>query len=230
MRKRVATRTCRVLLRTARHVQASTFHEIFSSILLLEKVYGLLWHRVSLHARFFSLSRLDRPSSSRFVLTCYLNIIHIEQYIGRREMSLTFFFHLNYQLLSRFHNCSDKMITRSVWIPSLSANSSVLSEDSPSFIRFLVDPCSQPSASALTSSGARLLDPSTSSCFSFASVSRIAETATVAVDVVTVVVVTLVVGRLEVPSKSENAVAVRTVKGKLQQVSEYLPILSAVLS
>lgn len=113
------------------------------------------------------------------------------------------------------------MITRSVWIPSLSANSlSALFEDSPSFKRFLVGPCSHPSASALSPSGARSFDPFASSSPPF--VPPNADTATVVVDVVTVLATALFDGTLELASNSEYVVPPRTSNGKSRRVSVHL--------
>lgn len=93
---------------TASHVRASTLHvrvtcvervfslfpsfslsfflSLFPSLPASRKVYGLLWHRVSLYARFV-FSQDSIVHLRRGLLTCYLNIIHIERYIGRRETS-----------------------------------------------------------------------------------------------------------------------------------------------
>lgn len=187
----------------------------------------------------YLLPRLDRSSLSRITYTLLKYNTQIERYYrsAKKEFhpSFSFFFPFpppfsffslpsapffrNDQLPLNFHNCSDKMITRSVWIPSLSANSSALFEDSPFFKGFLVDPCSHPSASALSSSGARSFDPFASSSLAF--VPPNADTATVVVDVVTVLAIALFDGTL--PSKFEYAVPPRASYGsKSQRVSEYL--------
>lgn len=184
----------------------------------------------------YLLPRLDRSSLSRITYTLLKYNTQIERYYrsSRNEFLPSFFFPFfilfsfffspppppfpllpNDQPPFNFHNCSDKMITRSVWIPSLSANSSALFEDSPSFKGFLVGPCSHPSASARSSSGSSDPFPSSSPLF----VPPNADTATVVVDVVTVLAIALFEGTLGLPSNSEYAVPPRTSNGKSQRVS-----------